>query len=97
MPLSKHDASVIDFFRRSEIEIRRLNARVHETFQQRDRSATAHEEWKKACAEFHARCDPPARVAYSGFIQCGLQFAREIAGHWKSPYFRWGTHARLGL
>jgi hypothetical protein len=55
--------SAADFLRRSEVEIRRLNARIHETVQYRNRSAAAHEEWKKACAEFHGRYD---QLAFPG-------------------------------
>jgi len=36
-------------------EIRRLHARIHETFRYRDASQQQRDEWKDACAEFHAR------------------------------------------
>jgi hypothetical protein len=38
-------------------EVRRLHARINETYQNRGKTPGATEQWKRACEEFHARYD----------------------------------------
>jgi hypothetical protein len=38
-------------------QVRRLDARIHETFKLRDKSEMKRDEWSRACAEFHSRYD----------------------------------------
>lgn len=38
-------------------EVRRLHARIHETYRNRGKMVGATEQWKRACAEFHERYD----------------------------------------
>lgn len=56
-------------------ELRRLHARIHETFRTRDRSPEAKEAWKQACAEFHAQYD---QLAFPGGYTGALD--RIVAG-----------------
>ncbi|GAC1639151.1 MAG: hypothetical protein NVS9B14_20180 [Candidatus Acidiferrum sp.] len=44
-----------EMIRENAEEIVRLHTRVHETVARRDKSEKEREEWKRACAEFHAR------------------------------------------
>jgi hypothetical protein len=37
------------------VEINRLHRRIHETVKNRDQSDALHEEWTRACTDFHAR------------------------------------------
>lgn len=38
-------------------EVRRLNARIDETFRSRDKTREGFEQWERACKEFHERYD----------------------------------------
>jgi hypothetical protein len=56
-------------------ELRRLNARIHETLRTRNRSAKDRETWERACADFHAQYD---RLAFPGGYSGALD--RILAG-----------------
>ncbi|UXH78601.1 hypothetical protein [Roseateles amylovorans] len=56
-------------------EINRLHARLHETFVRRDTDERFREEWKAACAEFHARYND---LAFPGGYE--VAFQRIVAG-----------------
>src|SRR3954469_15956517 len=56
-------------------ELRRLLARVHETFERRDQSPEAKEAWKRAAAEFVGRYD---QLAFPGGYTGALD--RIVAG-----------------
>lgn len=38
-------------------EVRRLHARIHETYRNRDKTRDGFEQWQSACKEFHERYD----------------------------------------
>lgn len=44
-------------------EVRRLHARIHETYRQHEKSSEQKERWQRACEEFHARYD---KLAFPG-------------------------------
>jgi hypothetical protein len=56
-------------------ELRRLHARVHETFRKRDQSPEARGAWKRAAADFRARYD---QLAFPGGYTGALD--RIVAG-----------------
>ncbi|MDH4227986.1 MAG: hypothetical protein OEV59_09620 [Deltaproteobacteria bacterium] len=60
---------------RNAEEIRRIDARIHETVAYRDESKEKHMEWSNACAEFHARYD---KLAFPGGYEGACE--RMLAG-----------------
>jgi hypothetical protein len=52
-----------ELIERNAEEVRRLHARIHDTFRLRDRSSEQKQEWQRACSEFHARYD---KLAFPG-------------------------------
>jgi hypothetical protein len=64
-------------------ECRRLHARIHETFKQRNTSREKKMEWELACQEFHARYDALAFPGgYNGALEriaSGDEFTIEAA------------------
>src|SRR5262249_6832563 len=60
---------------RNADEIRRLHARIHQTFLHRDETSKAYQEWEEACRQFHQSYD---ELAFPGGYDGALE--RIVAG-----------------
>ena len=64
-----------DLIARNAEEVRRLHARIHETYRLREKSSEQKERWERACAEFHSRYD---KLAFPGGYNTAIE--RILAG-----------------
>lgn len=66
--------TVVQQIREGEAEIRRLHARIHEKYRDREKSDRARQEWRAAGHEFHSRY---SELAFPGGLECVFDRIRE--------------------
>jgi hypothetical protein len=101
----------IEEIQRNSEELRRLNARIHATYEARDKSDTLYAEWEEACAQFHRNKD---RLAFPGgeaafekvrtgdakAVEAAIRFLVADPYHFRSGYMKqylWRWLPRLKL